>query len=173
MTVAPVAPDVDVSNSGVGSGHVTRLIYGRHLRVLLVEADPDAAAAFADAAEESVLDVRVEVAIGVDAAVTSLQRSMEPRRRRTPPDIIVSSLSVPHSHQLLTFLRDDSRFDLLRVVVLAAESDARLERRSFALGAAGHLVAPRRDYERVALVHALPDFMPRARAAHAHAHIHR
>lgn len=143
--------------------HVTRLSYGRHLRILLVDADDDSAAAFDRAAEEAVLDVHVDRASGVDDAVDRLVRAVG--RRRRVPDIVVSSLDVDDSHLLLTRLRADERLDGIPVLVLSHDPTASLERRSFALGAAGHLRIPRVGYERVALVHALPDFMPNARAA--------
>ena len=143
---------------------VSRLAYGRHLRVLLVDGDEDSAGAFLAAAEESVLDVRVEVALDVDDAMERLDRSAG-RRRRGWPDIVISAVEVADSHDLLGRLRDDDRFGDVPVIVLSGESNTALERRSFSLGAAGHLRTPRVDYERVALVHALPDFMPTARAA--------
>lgn len=145
---------------------VTRLSYGRHLRVLLVAPDEGTARPFLDAAEESVLDVNVEVAVGAGDALSRLCRSQSQRLRRSTPDVVVSLVAVEDCHQLLRDLRDDSRFDLLPVIVLSDDATPGLERRSFALGAAGHLRTPRRDYERVALVHALPDFIPTARAAH-------
>ena len=144
--------------------YVTRLAYGRHLRVLLVDGDADSAEAFLAAADEAVLDVAVEVAPSVDDALDHLVRAAAQRRRKLP-DIVISATAIDESHQLLTRLRSDGRFDAVPVLVLSHEAGANLERRSFSLGAAGHLRAPRVDYERVALVHALPDFMPTARAA--------
>lgn len=144
--------------------HVTRLAYGRHLRVLLVDADDTSAAAFLAAADESVLDVTVEVADSVDDTIDRLVNGVSGRRKRLP-DILVAALAITASHELLTRLRDDERLADVPVLVLASERDSKLERRSFSLGAAGHLPAPRVDYERVALVHALLDFMPTARAA--------
>lgn len=155
---------VDVTNDEVR--RVTRMSYGRHLRVLLVAPDDAAADPFLAAAEESVLDVNVEVALGSADAMSRLCRSVTQRLRRSTPDVVVSLLEVEECHQLLAQLRDDSRFDLLPVIVLSDDPSPGLERRSFAFGAAGHLRTPRRDYERVALVHALPDFIPTARAAH-------
>lgn len=152
---------------------VTRMSYGRHIRVLLVEADPANADAFTRAADESVLDVRVESVPDPDAALGRLERSVGPLLRKPLPDVVVTSLDMPDAHRLLELLHDDSRFDGVPVIVLAAAASSQAERRSFALGAAAHLVAPRRDYERVALVHALPDFIPRARAAHSHLESHR
>jgi CheY-like chemotaxis protein len=170
---APEGPAVNGSShdgagpdgSGDDGVRVSRLDYGRHLRVLLVDGDDETAGAFLAAAEEAVLEVRVEVASGVDDAMERLDRAVGQRRRRGWPDIVISALDVAASHDLLGRLRDDDRFDAVPVIVLSEESSASLERRSFALGAAGHLRAPRVDYERVALVHALPDFMPTARAA--------
>ncbi|MDZ7677725.1 MAG: hypothetical protein U5K29_04165 [Acidimicrobiales bacterium] len=146
---------------------VTRLSYGRHLRVLLVESDTDRADAFTRAAIESVLDVAVEPADGVDEALSRLERSTGALLRRPMPDVAVVGVDMPEAHRLLEILRSDTRFDSLPVIVLAETASPEAERRSFALGATAHLVAPRRDYERVALIHALPDFIPRARAVHA------
>lgn len=146
---------------------VTRLSYGRHLRVLLVESDTDQADAFTRAAIESVLDVAVEPAEGVDEALSRLERSTGALLRRPMPDVAVVGVGMPEAHRLLEILRGDTRFDSLPVIILAETASPEAERRSFALGATAHLVAPRRDYERVALIHALPDFIPRARAVHA------
>lgn len=163
----PAAPDAS-SRDGERSldevQYVTRLAYGRHLRVLLVDGDERSAESFLAAADEAVLDVAVDVAAGVDDALERLARSAAQRRRKLP-DIVISAVPIDESHQLLTRLRNDGRFDAVPVLVLSHEAGANLERRSFSLGAAGHLPAPRVDYERVALVHALPDFMPTARAA--------
>jgi hypothetical protein len=49
--------------------------------------------------------------------------------------------------------------------VLSDDTGPALERRSFALGAAGHMRSPDRQYERVALIHTLPDFLPQVRTA--------
>lgn len=157
------APVDGRSVDGVDAPHVTRLSYGRHLRVLLVDGDDASSEEFHLAAEEAVLDVHVERATSVDDAMERLAKALG--RRRRLPDILVSALEVADSHLLLTALRDDVRFDDLPVLVLSQDPTASLERRSFALGAAGHLRTPRVDYERVALVHTLPDFMPNARAA--------
>ncbi|MFP4511943.1 MAG: hypothetical protein ACLFRV_03240 [Acidimicrobiales bacterium] len=146
---------------------VTRLSYGRHLRVLLVESDTDQAAAFTRAAVESVLDVAVEPVDGVDEALSRLERSTGALLRRPMPDVAVIGVDMAEAHRLLEILHGDTRFDSLPVIVLAETASPDAERRSFALGATAHLVAPRRDYERVALIHALPDFIPRARAVHA------
>jgi CheY-like chemotaxis protein len=145
---------------------VTRLTYGRHIRVLLVDDDPQHAAAFVDAARESVLDVTVDTVDTIEDALARLERSGTPRLRRQP-DVIVVSLEISEAHRLLemTNQHDGKR---LPTLVLAKHASPVAERRSFALGATAHLVAPRRDYERVALIHALPDFIPSARAFHAH-----
>jgi CheY-like chemotaxis protein len=153
-------------------GRVTRLAYGRHIRVLLIDADADNADAFSQAAEESVLDVRVETLDTVEAALGRLERQSGPRLRRPTPDVVVVSLPTPEAHRLLGAMQDDPRIDDIPIIVLAETSRADAERRSFALGATAHMAAPRRDYERVALVHALPDFIPSARAAHAHLESH-
>jgi CheY-like chemotaxis protein len=152
---------------------VTRLAYGRHLRVLLVEADLDRAGAFTRAADESVLDVRVEHVTDVDATLSRLERASHSLLRRPLPDVIVVSLPTTDAHDLLEVLKLDERFDAMPILVLNETADPAAERRAFSLGATAHLVTPRRDYERVALVHALPDFIPRARAAHAHLESHR
>jgi CheY-like chemotaxis protein len=167
----PDGPDTD--QAADEPWRVTRLAYGRHIRVLLIESDAANADAFTRAADESVLDVRVEHVDDADSAVARLERSVGPLLRKPLPDVVVVSLDMPDTHRLLEMLRDDARFDGLPMIVLAANASPQAERRSFALGATAHLVAPRQDYERVALVHALPDFMPRARAAHAHLESHR
>lgn len=170
----PGAPSSGATGQVDGdTSRITRLDYGRHVRVLLVEADSEVAEAFVQAGHESVLDVRVEVVDDPGAAIARLERSNAQRRRKPLPDIIVTSVAVPEAHRLLEMLQDDSQFDGIPVLVLAPSASAQAERRSFALGAVAHLVAPTRDYERVALMHALPDFIPRARAAHAHLESHR
>ncbi len=156
-----------------GTTRITRLNYGRHVRMLLVEPDPQAAAAFIRAGDESVLDVRIEVVDDPEVAVARLERSFSPRLRKAAPDVVVTSIEVSEAHRLLELIRLDPRFDDLPVLVLAPTAAPSDERRSFGLGAAGHLVTPTRDYERVALMHALPDFIPSARAAHAHLQSHR
>jgi CheY-like chemotaxis protein len=154
-------------------GRVTRLAYGRHLRVLLVESEERRAADFVRAADESVLDVRVDHVIDTDEALARLERASGALLRRPLPDVIVVSLPVEESHRLLELLQPDDRLEQMPILVLAEHTNPVAERRSFALGATAHLVTPRQDYERVALVHALPDFIPRARAVHAHLESHR
>lgn len=144
---------------------VTRLTYGRHIRVLLVDDDPDHAASFVAAAHESVLDVTVDT-VDVEEALARLGRSGTPRPRRQPPDVVVVSLEITEAHRFLETV-NQSDGERLPTLVLAKHASPVAERRSFALGATAHLVAPRRDYERVALIHALPDFIPSARAFHA------
>lgn len=163
----PLFPGAPVSPAEADGTRVTRLDYGRHIRVLLVEPDHEVAEAFTRAGHESVLDVRVEVVDDPEAAIARLERSTAQLRRRTMPDIVLTSTAIAEAHRLLEMLQNDSRFDELPVLVLAPSAAPQTERRSFALGAVAHLVAPTRDYERVALMHALPDFIPRARAAHA------
>ncbi len=157
------------SLGGEDTWRVSRLTYGRNVRVLLVESDPARAAAFERAAEESVLQVTVEQVDGLDAAVDRLGRRGSAIRRRVEPDIMLISLEITEAHRLLDAVQRDTRHDSLPIIVLADTGSAEAERRSFALGATGHLVAPRQDYERVALIHALPDFMPSARARAQHA----
>lgn len=147
--------------------HITRLDYGRHVKMLLVDSDPDSASSFERAGAESVLDVRIETATSVDEALARLGPSTAPLLRRSMPDVVVLSLPTVEAHRFLETLRDDPSHDDLPVIVLAESGASEAERRSFALGAAAHLVAPSRDYERVALMHALPDFIPSARAVHA------
>lgn len=172
---SPVArsASADAVDAGQDGARVTRLDYGRHIRVLLVESDPEVAASFTRAGHESVLDVRVEIAEDPEATIARLERSIAQLRRKPLPDIVVVSIETSEAHRLLEMLQDDSRFDGLPVLVLAPSASSQAERRSFALGAVAHLVAPTRDYERVALMHALPDFIPRARAAHAQLESHR
>jgi CheY-like chemotaxis protein len=166
--------DLDSDGSLDEDGHrVTRLAYGRHIRVLLVESDAGRSTDFARAADESVLDVRVETVPSVEATLGRLERATGPLLRRPLPDVIVVALPSAESHRLLELLQLDSRFDDVPMIVLADTAAPSAERRSFALGATAHLVAPRQDYERVALIHALPDFIPRARAVHAHLESHR
>ena len=161
--------DLDPSEDGHDPDHtrITRLDYGRHVRMLLVDTDPDSAAAFDRAGAESVLDVRLETATSIDDAIERLSRSATTLLRRARPDVVVLSLPTPEAHRFLEILRDDATHDDLPVIVLAESGASEAERRSFALGATAHLVAPSRDYERVALIHALPDFIPSARAIHA------
>jgi CheY-like chemotaxis protein len=152
---------------------VSRLDYGRHLKVLLVDADDEQADALSRAAEESVLDIHVERVASIDATLTRLERASGAILRKPLPDVIVVALPTPETHQLLEILQLDDRFDEMPIIVLNEAADPAAERRAFALGATAHLVTPRRDYERVALMHALPDFIPRARAVHAHLESHR
>lgn len=155
-----------------GVVRVTRLAYGLHLTVLLVSADD--VEPFRQAAEESVLDVRIETVPTSEATVARLERSGGGSLRRRPlPDAIVVALPIQEAHHLLEQIQGDDRFGEVPTIVLTDVSSPELERRSFKLGAAAHLPVPRRDYERVALVHALPDFMPRARAVHAQLESHR
>jgi CheY-like chemotaxis protein len=178
---APTEPHDDESDQGstyeVGDDdhdrRVTRLAYGRHLRVMLVESEEPRAADFTRAADESVLDVRVEHASDAEIALARLERTSGSLMRRPLPDVILVSLPTDEAHRLLERLQHDERFDQMPILVLADTANPVAERRSFALGATAHLVAPRQDYERVALVHALPDFIPRARAVHAHLESHR
>lgn len=161
--------DLDATDDGYDPEHthITRLDYGRHVRMLLVDSDPDSAASFERAGAESVLDVRIETATSVDEAIDRLGHSTTTLLRRSIPDVVLLSLPTVESHRFLETLRDDPTHDDLTVIVLAESGASEAERRSFALGAAAHLVAPSRDYERVALMHALPDFIPSARAVHA------
>lgn len=166
---AVAAPDevVDLGDAeGVaGVAQAVRRLYGRPLHVLLVTDDPSAAILFADAAEESVLDVDVEVVGAVDEAVDKLKRLLDTRRRRGVPDVVVAALDIEESHRLLEAVRPQTAADAFPVVVLSDDSRPALERRSFSLGAAGHLRAPDRQYQRVALIHTLPDFLPQFRKA--------
>jgi CheY-like chemotaxis protein len=168
-TAAVVAPDelVDLAaiESVAGLAQVVRRLYGRPLRVVLVTDDDDSAAHFGEAAEESVLDVSVEVLSGVDEAIERLDRALSGRRRRNVPDVVVSALEIDESHRLLSTWRPASVTDAVPIIVLSDDNRPGLERRSFALGAAGHMRAPDRQYERVALIHALPDFLPQFRPA--------
>ena len=168
-TAAAVAPvelvDLAAIESMVGIAQVVRRLYGRPLRVVLVTADAEAALAFTEAAEESVLDVSVEVLAGVEEAIAHLERALSSKRRRHVPDVVVSALDVDESHRLLASWRPATATDAVPIIVLSDENRPGLERRSFALGAAGHMRAPHRQYERVALIHALPDFLPQFRPA--------
>ncbi|MGY6501523.1 MAG: hypothetical protein ACXIVQ_11625 [Acidimicrobiales bacterium] len=150
---------------------VTRLTYGLHLTVLLVCADD--AEPFRQAAEESVLDMHIDSVPTAEATLARLERSGSGLRRRPLPDAIVLALPIADSHTLLATIRSDHRYAEVPLIVLTGTSSPELERRSFKLGAVAHLPIPRRDYERVALVHALPDFMPRVRARHAQLESHR
>lgn len=156
---------IDVDDEG-GHAGITRLSYGRHLRVLLVDDRQESVERFLRAADESVLDVRVEVVADVGSALTRLRRTTARRNGTRAPDVVVVHLADGDNHRLLADVRAEPELDV-PVVVLAHVADRDAERRSFALGAAGHLVSPSGDYERLALIHALPDYVPRARAAHA------
>ncbi|HSL59472.1 MAG TPA: hypothetical protein VK866_16620 [Acidimicrobiales bacterium] len=159
--------DLDDDDLGAAGGPaITRIAYGRHLRVLLVDDRHESVERFVHSAADSVLDVRLEVVDDVGAALDRLRRATRKSQRRHAPDIVVANLTDADNHRLLADLRDDPDLDV-PVVVLTRAAGADAERRSFALGAAGHLVSPTGDYERVALIHALPDYVPRARAAHA------
>lgn len=153
------------ADTAAGLAHAVRRLYGRQLHVLLVIDDEDEAALFADAAEESVLDVGIEVVAGVDEAAAHIQRAIANRRRKGVPDVVVSALDIDESHRLLAALRSQTQDDVFPVVILSDDGRPGLERRSFALGASGHLRAPERRYERVALIHTLPDFLPQLRVA--------
>jgi CheY-like chemotaxis protein len=148
-----------------GLAGVVRRLYGRPLHVLLVTDDDESAALFADAAEESVLDVGVQVLGGVDEAHDHITRALASKRRRGVPDVVVCSLAIEESHRLLVALRPETQADAFPVIVLSDDTRPALERRSFELGAAGHMKAPDRRYQRVALIHALPDFLPQFRAS--------
>src|SRR5690606_30859416 len=173
-----IADDASALNTALaGSGddlpRVSRLDYGRHLRVLLVEADDEQATALERAADESVLDIHVERVASIEATLSRLERTSAPLLRKPLPDVIVLSLPTADAHHLLEVLQLDERFDAMPIIVLNDTADPAAERRAFSLGATAHLVPPRRDDERVALMHALPDFIPRARAVHAHLESHR
>lgn len=156
---------IDLHDEG-GHGGITRLSYGRHLRVLLVDDRVESVERFLRSADESVLDVRVEVVADVGSALSRLRRTTTRRNGAHAPDVVVVHLADGDNHRLLADVRAEPGLDV-PVVVLAHATDRDAERRSFALGAAGHLVSPSGDYERLALIHALPDYVPRARAAHA------
>jgi CheY-like chemotaxis protein len=168
---APVQPAASDALGGsaepdvTGLAQVVRRLYGRPLQVLLVIDDDSEAALFADAAEESVLDVGVEVVDGVEAATAHLERATTGRRRRQVPDVVVSALAIDESHRLLSALRAQTAANAFPVVVLSDDTRPAVERRSFSLGASGHMRAPDRSYQRVALIHTLPDFLPQFRAA--------
>ena len=168
---APVQPTSDEALATTadpdvtGLAQVVRRLYGRPLQVLLVIDDDAEAALFGDAAEESVLDVGIEVVDGVDAATAHLTRATTGRRRRQVPDVVVSALDIDESHRLLSALRAETAANAFPVVVLSDDIRPAVERRSFALGASGHMRAPDRSYQRVALIHTLPDFLPQFRAA--------
>lgn len=154
-----------VATDGIaGLARVVRRHYGRPLQVMLVTEDEESAAAFADAAEESVLDVGVQVMASVDDAVAHVQKALGSRRRRGVPDVVVTAVEVDESHRLLEELRTQTEADTFPVIVLSDDPRPAQERRSFALGAAGHMRAPDRQYQRVALIHALPDFLPQFRS---------
>lgn len=163
-TGADVEPTVETDDGIAGLARVVRRHYGRPLQVLLVTDDEDSAAAFADAAEESVLDVGIEVTADVDEAVAHVQKALGSRRRRGVPDVVVTAVEVDESHRLLEELRAQTEADAFPVIVLSDDPLPSQERRSFALGAAVHLRAPDRQYQRVALIHALPDFLPQFRS---------
>lgn len=168
-TAALVTPediqDLDSLDGLSGLADVVRRHYGRPLQVLLVLDDPDAAEAFAVAAEESVLDVGIEVVDGVDGALIHIGQMLAERRHRSIPDVVVCALPIEESHRLLDALRPQTEADAFPVIVLSDETGPALERRSFALGAAGHMRSPDSQYERVALIHTLPDFLPQFRSA--------
>jgi len=157
--------DLAKAPSIAGIASVVRHLYGRPLQVLLVTDDDESAALFADAAEESVLDVGVQVLGGVDEALDHIKRALSSKRRRGAPDVVVCSLDLEESHRLLAALRPETQADAFPVIILSDDIRPALERRSFELGAAGHMKAPDRRYQRVALIHALPDFLPQFRAS--------
>src|SRR5690606_17790350 len=158
---------------------VSRVDYGRHLKVLLVGAGDEQADALSRAAEDSVLDSHVERVAGIDATLTRLEPATGATRREPLPCRTVVALPPPDAPpppstlQPREILHLDDRFDEMPIIAHNAAADPPAERRASALGATAHLVTPRRDYERVALMHALPDFIPRARAVHAHLESHR
>ena len=153
------------------AGGVTRLDYGRHLRVLLVEDDDVQREHFLRAASHSVLDVVVDVVDGVDAAIERLGRTGG-RARRTRPDIVICDLDDAENLRLLTERAAAETAIDVPVVVMSTSPGPDTERRAFALGAAAHFTTPSGESERLALVHALPDYVPRARAAHAQLEAH-
>jgi CheY-like chemotaxis protein len=161
---------IDLHDEGHPAG-ITRLSYGRHLRVLLVDDRADSVERFRRSADDSVLDVRVEVVGDVGSALSRLRRASSRRDGARAPDVVVTGLADGDNHRLLADVRAEDALDV-PVVVLTRAADPEAERRSFALGAAGHLVSPSGEYERLALIHALPDYVPRARAAHVELESH-